>query len=103
MFGISWLGIIALHKTLTLKRDDLLLALEIIDTKEKEQRIEVLRKWTMEQLLESSLGLNQESISHCKSIIGLINGHAASFDYIATHREISSIKASYIKTLVISK
>jgi hypothetical protein len=62
-----------------------------------------IQEWIHYALYESSLALSEISIQYCKNIIGLINGYGPAFDFIAKERDIPNAKASYIKTLVISR
>ena len=105
LFGIHWKDVIALHKCLTLSRTRLVdaLNLDFLDaSKSKASNKEKLDqnkdlsnmvKWVDSILFEKTLKLGEESINHCKSIIGLISGHENAFDYLAEEHFITSQKA----------
>ena len=95
IFGIQWKSVIALHKCLTLSRTDLMDAMNLdsLDSskskaslKEKLEQNKDLKNmvaWVDVALFERNLKLGEESVSHCKSIIGLISRHANALDYLA--------------------
>ena len=105
LFGIRWRPIIALHKALTLSKDDLLEVLGFSKNVDAEMSplLQNIHSWIDLTLLEGCLGLNDLSEQYCKNIIGLINGHAGAFDFVARERDIPVGRAEHIKSLMISR
>lgn len=105
MFGIRWRPIIALHKALTLSKAELLqvLGFSLNADQELSPALQNVQTWLQLALLDGALQLNDQSASYCKSIVALIQGHAAGFDFIASERGISNVRAGQIKSLVVSR